>query len=215
MVRGNYPAHLVDELDYSLCAAVSRGRLSSEDESGRSKVTDASVLYAVVYPEYRESVEKLALIFVKALYLNVEYEIRVCVDIVVSLDEVRELFFLVLLDVDEAAEDILVVSVLSKLLELVKVIYPAVIADKLGNERRKLLIAESYPAALSYAVSLVAESLGIKAEPICKDGIFQYLSVYLGNAVYMAGRIASHISHVDKASLDNLYAVYFVLRHIG
>ena len=108
-VLGDNSAHLVDELDYCLCTAVARSRFSAEDESRRLEILYAAVLDAVIQPEYRESIEELALVLVEALYLYVEYGIRRNCNIVVSLYEVGKLLLLVLLNVDKAAEHVLVV----------------------------------------------------------------------------------------------------------
>ena len=146
----------------------------------------------------------------KALYLNVENRICIGVYAVMSLDEVGKLLLLALLYVDKAAEHIFIFGKLSQLAEPVKVIYPVIVPKQLGYKGGKLPVAEGYPAALSDTVCLIAELLGRKAEPVCKNGVLEYLGVYLCNAVDVAGSIARHIRHVDKTALDHLYTVGLV-----
>ena len=133
-----------------------------------------------------KDVQELSLVLVKALYLDVENGVFVDINAVVSLYEVRKLFFLALLDVYEAAKHVLIVGIFGKLFQLVKVVYPVVTAKKLADIRRQFPVAKSYPAALSNAVGLVAETLGTKAEPVRKNSVLEYLSVYLCNTVDMA-----------------------------
>ena len=121
----------------------------------------------------------------KALYLYIEYQVGTEVDALLVVDIVRKESLVVVLFTDETAENFLIVRVFFKLLKPAEVGHPAVTFKKLGYLFRQTGVAERKPAALSYTVGLVAEAFGVKAEPVCKNSVLQYLCVYLGNSVYM------------------------------
>ena len=69
----------------------------------------------------------------QALYLNIKNRSGGNINTVMSLYEVCKLSLFGLLDVDKAAEYCLVICVLFKCAEFVKISYPFVTAEKLGD----------------------------------------------------------------------------------
>lgn len=150
----------------------------------------------------------------ETLYLNIVNRLIVYFDAVMLDNEVTELRFFSLLDVNESAENSFIVGKLFKFLKHIQVNYPIVRTQKLGNKGRKLHIAESQPSSLGNAVGFVLETFGINAVPVGKDGILEYLRMDLGNAVCMGGSVNRHISHMNQTVLDNFQGIYLISFHM-
>ena len=83
----------VDELDDKLCVYISWSSLSSEKEGCRLERFPISliVLHSVIDDYDIERVEKLSLVFVDSLYLDIDHCIRINDDAAVFLKEVCSL----------------------------------------------------------------------------------------------------------------------------
>ena len=82
---------LIDVFDHALGAEIPRRCLCSKEEDRRIKIFDPSILQAKIDVQDGKRIQKLALIFVQALCLNIEEEIGVQADAVVLLHIRRQL----------------------------------------------------------------------------------------------------------------------------
>ncbi len=78
----------VDELDDALGAAVARGGLGAKDKGAGRRIVVGVVKQAVVKVHDVQDVQKLALVFVQALYLDVKNAVRVKEVVLRVLEEV-------------------------------------------------------------------------------------------------------------------------------
>ena len=75
---------------------------------------------------------------------------------------------------------------------LLQLAYPAKVVNEVvrprlfGNQRRVFGIAQAKETPRGYAVGLVLEAFGIERVPVAEQIVFQYVRMYLGNAVHRA-----------------------------
>ena len=177
--RGNF----IDVLDDGLGAGVSGCGLRAEDERCRVEILDAAVLYPEVDVHYRERVQKLALVFVQALYLDIENAVGVDSCAIVLCDVLGECGFLRGLYAAEPVKLSGVAGVFLKFFQAGEVGYPAFVAEEVGDLRGKLRVAERYPAARRDTVRLVLEAFRIQLIPLGKRIVLEYLGVDTRNSV--------------------------------
>ena len=122
----------------------------------------------------------------QTLYLCVEDRIRVDPDTVVCENIVCKLLLFELLYPDKFIYHCIVIGVLLKLAQLVKILYPVIITEQPCYKGRQLFVAKCEPAPLCDAVGLVLESLGVQLIPALQGVCFEYLCVYLRHAVCAA-----------------------------
>ena len=120
------------------------------------------------------------------------------------LDIIAELLLFLTLDSVEAVDNGIIVNILFKTLESVKVSLPAA-ANLFCDKCAELGLAQTQPAAGCDAVCLVLEALGIKLIPVLENIVFQDLGMKLRNAVCMGRTVDSHSCHMDKVAVDDLH----------
>ena len=151
----------------------------------------------------------------QALDLHIEYKIGVqLVAVFMDANVIAQLNFFLPLDRAKLRERRRVIQVRRELLQLVQIGDPAA-ADALGDKRRKLLIAQSQPAALSDAVRFILEALGIHPVPLGQHRAFQQLAVNFRHAVRRVGGIHRKPRHMKLAAADDLQGSFVLLRHIS
>ena len=120
----------------------------------------------------------------QTFYLYIKDEVGIDINTLMSCNVVTELFLLLPLDAVE-----LVNNVISKftfeLFKLIKVTYPS-LADKIGDEFGQFGVAQTEPSTLSDTIGLVLEAFRIECIPLFENVIFEYLSMYPSNTIYIA-----------------------------
>ena len=149
-----------------------------------------------------QDVQKLALVLVQALDLNIKDEVGVQSDALMLLDDFAELLLLLALDLIEAGDKILV----DHGLELAQTIQigEEIAADLLGNESGELGVAQTQPAAGGDAVGLILEPLREHLIPAPEHIVLQDLAVDLGHAVDIAAHIDGQVRHVRHIVLNDI-----------
>ena len=137
----------------------------------------------------------------QALYLDIEDVTGVSLHAVRLLDKLRKLLLLGFLYFHEAAEHALIIGVLLQLLEPVEVGRPAFVTQQFSDERGKLAVAESQPAALRDTVGLVLEALRIQLVPLLEHSRAEKVGVDSRNAVDIRRTKHRDIRHVNGAVL--------------
>ena len=103
-----------------------------------------------------EHVQKLSLVFVQALYLNVKDAVRVKEVVLGVLEEVGQDLLVGMLDLDKLVQAFFVVGEFFQALELCQILFPTV-SDSLCDEFGQRRVGVQKPAALGDSVCLVVE----------------------------------------------------------
>ena len=157
-----HPAPLLAAHCYYYQSLTAR-RLAADAHDARHRLLallGGHLLELLVAPDHRQHVEQLALVLVYALDLDVEERVDADVGAVRRLDVRREALLVRALDRAPARLQLGVVGVLCEAAQLVRVLDPGVAAERLGDQRGELRVAEREPAARRDAVGLVLELLG-------------------------------------------------------
>src|SRR5699024_1309746 len=107
-----------DELDYLLCKIVSGSSLCGKDICLWRYIRIWVAQQLVVLINNVECVQVLALILVKPLDLNVKERLRIDIHASLALEGIGKYFLIGKLDLGEFAQNLLVVRIFFKLLEL-------------------------------------------------------------------------------------------------
>ena len=149
-----------------------------------------------------ENVQKLALVFVQALNLDVKNAVRVKEVVLRVLEEVGQYLLVGVLDFYQLVKAGLVVGEFFKLLELCQILFPAV-ADSLCDEFGERRVGVQKPAALGDSVCLVVELGRIEFRPVLELLCLEQFCVKLGDAVYAKASVDGKPSHLDLAVSDD------------
>ena len=106
--------YLVNKLDNAFCTVISGCGLCTENKCSGGEISEISVLDFIVKIQYRECVQKLTLVFVQTLDLNIKNGFRVDFNSLRFLDKVGKLPLLSVLYIYKAAKHTLIVRILLK-----------------------------------------------------------------------------------------------------
>ena len=168
-------------------------------------------MYLHLQARYEHRAQKLALILVQPLHLNVEYRVGIEGKAVVFGQKSREIVFIEALYLVYAVLHLASSGVIEKSDELFGLGEILVALQELAHQPMQARIYLREPAAVVDAVRDVGESLRSELADVLKQVFFQYLAVQAGNAVYLiAGRKAEvchvHLSVADDEVFADLFA---------
>ena len=167
-------------------------------------------LYLIVKIHNMKYVEKLSLILMKSLYLNIEYRTRVYVNTIVLLYVLSKTNLVAVLYLHKLALAQLVICVHLKLAYLRKVCNP-VISNLLGNPVSKKRVAVKEETSLCYTIGLIVELLRHHLIEILKLLLLKNLCVELCNTVYRKSCCDCKMSHLDLSVIYNCHLAYLLL----
>ena len=152
--------YLAKELDYSLCHLISGSRLCSENKGLRSDIEIGILLEIKVESDDIERIEKLTLIFVQALDLNVED--RMSIDLLARLmiEVIGKCDFVIVLYSANSVKNGRVVSELCKFSKLYGIVSVSR-TDSLVKKLCKLGVGIAQPTTVSYTVGYVFKAVRI------------------------------------------------------
>ena len=139
MVAIDYTGYSTDELNNDLSSVVSWSSLASDHDHTRYKLRGAlmrwSVLDGQVAMHNVQDVHKLSLVLVDALNLDIVQGVKWDIDASLLLDELLELHFVLTLDLAEASDEFLAVSVVAQLTQSIHITDPLIdTADSLRDQ---------------------------------------------------------------------------------
>ena len=102
----------------------------------------------------------------KSLDLDIKYGIDIKIDIVCLLKMIGKALLVLLLDSKKRLHNSLIVLILLEGLKLIKIRYPLVASEKIGNKCSKIGVTCTKPSSGSNTVCLVGELLGINLIPV-------------------------------------------------
>ena len=173
---------VVDQLDDELRIVVARRRLAGEELDARLPVELGMRADLVVERHRFNDIQKLALVFVNALDLDVEHRIRIELNAHAAGDEIGELHLVGALDGGELFPEGAVAGELIQRLQLLGIVEEG-IADGFAHEVRQAGIALHQPAARRDAVRLVVDAVRVELVQVGKDRDLHQVGMKGGNAV--------------------------------
>src|SRR5208337_1418466 len=148
--------HLMNKLDDQLGHCVAGSCLSADDEGSRNHVQGRVALKPVVKDDYEEHEQKLPLIFMHPLDLNIEQRVRRDAYPKSVADKPGQRLFVMVLRGSEPLSKGAVIGKLFQFAQLFEIGDPA-IADCFGDQTRERRIGLQEPAPRRYPVRLVVE----------------------------------------------------------
>ena len=138
---------------------ICRGRLCTENNRDRLRRLLAC-LDLLVLADRPEEIQLLSLVLMQTLGLDIKDRFRIDLRALMIVDPRRKCLLVLVLDGHEVRKELLIVLECEELLELVRIVLPA-IADLRGNKSRQARVALTDPASERNAVRLVVELLRI------------------------------------------------------
>ena len=167
-------------------------------------------LYLVVKVHYMKYIEKLSLVLMKSLYLNIEYGTRVNLNSVVLLNVLGKSDLVTVLNLHELTSAQLIISIYLELAHLRKVCNP-VVANLLCYPVCKKRIAVKKESSLCNAIGLVVELFRHHLIEILKLLLLKNLCVKLCNTVYREARSDCKVSHLNLSVVHDCHLADFLL----
>ena len=153
-----------------LCADVARRRLRRKDKGPGDEVRVRIVLDAAIEVQNVQDVQKLALILVQPLDLDVKDRIRIDAHAVAVCDQRGKLLLILALNGGKTGKHLCVVIVFQQLLQLTRVALEAV-ADQVGQAVGQQRIGLAQPTAVRNAVGDVQEAIGRDLAIVAEDAV--------------------------------------------
>ena len=149
-----------------------------------------------------QKVHLLPLVLVQTLCLDIEYGVRIDLDIPGVLQILRKTRLVAALDGHQIAENLLVIRILPEFLQLLRMA-DEVIPDLSGNVASKLRIAGEQPSAEGNPVRLVVELLRIDVVEISQLRLLEDLRVKFRNTVDRLSIMDINMRHVYRVIFIN------------
>ena len=196
----------VNQLDDSLRANVAGGSLRAEDEDSLGNVQSRIVLDAEVQIQDVERVEKLTLVLVQTLDLDVVNCIRVDLDALAVLDPCGKVNLIRMLDLSQTSVELRVTRT-RVLRKRIKVSHPAIRAGHFIQKRCQTGVALLEPTTRSHAIGLIVEALRPNRVPLFERLTLNDFSVQRGHAVDRVRGVAGDPGHADRVAGNGSHVV--------
>ena len=176
-------------------------RLCAEDKRFGRDVEVRIVLDVEILADNFQHIQQLTLVLVQSLYLHVEARLGIEDETRGVLDIIREVAFVLRLNLGELFQHRFVGGILFEFNELGSVA-DILVADKVGNKPRKPRIGLIEPAAMCDAVGDIGKALGQYFVEVAEYALLDYLAVQRAHAVYAVRADDGEVSHAHLTVAD-------------
>ena len=161
-----------------------------------------------------QGIHELTLIFVQTLYLYVKDGIRINDNAVVFFDILGHAFLILLFDSGQLFQYSSIIFIGHKTFKGIGISLEFV-TDQFGNQIGQTRIGLVQPTSVGNTIGDILEFFGCDGIEIIKDGVFQNLTVELGNTVDGMACDHSKICHLHDTVIDDGHSADFVAIHTG
>ena len=192
-------AHRVDQLDDQLGHEIPGSRFPSKNNRARHDLALRVSLDPVIKRDDVKYIQMLALIFMQALHLNIEYGLRVHGYTGVLFDVVGQILLVCLFDFTELPAESGVFHKCLELPEFVQMLDPA-ISDFAGHQGSESGIARYHKPARSHAIGNIEKFLRPVFIKIAERRLLEKLGMQLSHTVNFMAADRGKISHPNVLS---------------